>query len=61
MSWIQETLKLVSNWWNNSSSALAGEENTDNNNKRVDFRKFPAVPATNGMQRILSSERKRVE
>ena len=61
MNWIQKTLRLVTDWWNNSSSALAGEENSDNSNKRVDFRKFPAVPATNGMQRIITSERKRVE
>lgn len=61
MNWIQKTLKLVTDWWNNSSSALAGEENSDNTNRRIDFRKFPAVPATNGMQRIIVSERKRAE
>jgi hypothetical protein len=61
MNWIQKTLKLATDWWNNASGALAGEENNDNSNKKVDFRKFPAVPATNGMQRIISSERRRVE
>lgn len=61
MNWIQKTLRLVTDWWNNSSSALAGEENNDNGNKRVDFRNKPAVPATNGMQRIISSERRRTE
>jgi hypothetical protein len=61
MNWIEKTLKLTMDWWNNSSSALAGEENTDNSNHRVDFKKTPAVPATNGMQRIISSERHRTE
>lgn len=58
MGWIEKTLKMVTEWWNSASSALAGEENTNQGPSKVDIRKNPAVPATNGMQRIISSHRK---
>jgi hypothetical protein len=56
--WIMRHLNMVSDWWNNSSDALGGGENTDNGNKKADISKTPAVPATNGMQRLLPSARK---
>ncbi|MBN1634502.1 MAG: hypothetical protein JW917_10075 [Ignavibacteria bacterium] len=60
MNWIQKTLNIVTDWWNSSSGALAGDEGSiDNGKKKVIISKFPAVPATNGMQRIISSERKK--
>ena len=60
MNWIQRNLNLVKDWWNSSSGALAGDEGSvDNGKKKPNFSKFPAVPATNGMQRIISSERKK--
>lgn len=59
MNWIQRNLKLVKDWWNGSSGALAGDEGSgDNNKKKANISKTPAVPATNGMQRIISSERR---
>ncbi|MDD5361490.1 MAG: hypothetical protein PHN88_05115 [Ignavibacteria bacterium] len=58
MGWIEKNLKMVTEWWNTASSSLAGEESPDNGKKKVDIRKTPAVPATNGMQRIISSERR---
>lgn len=61
MNWIQKTLRLTTDWWNSASSSLAGEESNDNNVRKVEFRKLPAVPATNGMQRIITSERRRVD
>lgn len=62
MNWIQKTLNMVTDWWNSSSGALAGDEGSiDNGKKKANFSKFPAVPATNGMQRIISSERKKAD
>jgi hypothetical protein len=57
MNWIQKHLNMVSDWWNNSSGALAGEENNDNGSKKADISRTPAVPATNGMQRLIPSGR----
>ena len=57
-SWIRKHLNMVSDWWNNSSGALAGEENNDNGGKKADVSRTPAVPATNGMQRLVPSARK---
>ncbi len=56
-SWIRKHLNMVSDWWNNSSGALAGEENNDNGGKNADISRTPAVPATNGMQRLIPSGR----
>jgi hypothetical protein len=61
MDWIEKHLKVVKEWWNNASSALAGEENIDNGPKKIDLSKTPAVPATNGMQRLIPSRRKQSE
>jgi hypothetical protein len=58
MDWIDKHFGMVCEWWNQASSALAGEENTDNSPKKIDISKTPAVPATNGMQRLISSQRK---
>jgi len=58
MGWIEKHLNMVSDWWNNSSGALAGEENNDNGGKNADVPRTPAVPATNGMQRLIPSARK---
>ncbi len=58
MGWIEKTLKMVTEWWNSASSALAGEENTNTGPTKIDIRKTPAVPATNGRQRIIPSFRK---
>jgi hypothetical protein len=57
MGWIMKHLNMVSDWWNNSSGALAGEENNDNGSKKADISRTPAVPATNGMQRLIPSGR----
>jgi hypothetical protein len=58
-SWIREHLNMVSDWWNNSSGALAGgEDNNNNNSSSPDISRTPAVPATNGMQRLIPSGRK---
>jgi hypothetical protein len=58
-SWIRQHLNMVSDWWNNSSGALAGGEGNNNNNpSKPNIPKHPAVPATNGMQRLVPSERK---
>ena len=58
-SWIRDHLKMVSDWWNNSSGALGGGEgNTNNNPKKPNIPKHPAVPATNGNQRLIPSARK---
>jgi hypothetical protein len=60
LNWIQKNLKMVKDWWNQSSSSLAGDEGSvDNGKKKANISKYPAVPATNGMQRIISSERKK--
>ena len=61
MSWIEKHLKIVQDWWNNASSALGGEENTTNAKKKADMSKTPAVPATNGNQRLLPSERRQLK
>lgn len=62
MNWIQKNLKMVTDWWNQSSNSLAGDEGSiDNGKKKANLSKYPAVPATNGMQRIISSERKKVD
>ncbi len=58
MNWVEKHLKMVTEWWNQSSSSLAGEESSDNNPKKVNISKTPAVPATNGMQRLIPSMRK---
>ena len=58
MNWIEKTLKLTMDWWNNANGALSGEENTDNGSKKADVSRNPAVPATNGMQRLIPSERR---
>lgn len=61
MSWIDKHFGMVCEWWNQASSSLAGEENTDNSPKKVTISKTPAVPATNGMQRLIPSWRKQSE
>lgn len=56
--WLDKHLAMVCEWWNQASSSLAGEENTDNSPEKADISKTPAVPATNGMQRLIPSRRK---
>lgn len=58
MDWIDKHIKIVKEWWNQASSALAGEETVDTSPKKIDISKTPAVPATNGMQRLIPSRRK---
>ena len=61
MGWIDKHFGMVCEWWNQASSALGGEENVDNSPKKIDISKTPAVPATNGMQRLIPSRRKQNE
>lgn len=61
ISWINKTLNLAKDWWNSASAALSGEDSKDNNPRKPDISRHVAVPATNGMQRLIPSERRQVQ
>ena len=56
LKWIDKHLNKVKDWWNCASTSLFGGSCSDEPAK-ANLPRNPAVPATNGKQRIIPSER----